>query len=211
MVTFAVIMEEKILETSADLFLNYGFKSITMDDIANKIGISKKTIYQHYNNKHELIEAATLHLFGQISNGINLICNLHNNPIEEIYQIKNFVITHLKGEKSSPQYQLQKYYPKIYKNLKSKQFDLMQGCVIENLKLGIQQGYYRSDIDVQFISRLYFSNMVALKDHDLYPVELFAMQNIMNQFLEYHLRGICTSKGLDILNNILSTETHSND
>jgi AcrR family transcriptional regulator len=211
MITFAAIMEEKILETSADLFLTYGFKSITMDDIANKIGISKKTIYQHYSNKHELIEAATLHLFGQISNGINLICNLHNNPIEEIYQIKEFVMTHLKGEKSSPQYQLQKYYPKIYKNLKNKQFDLMQGCVIENLKQGIQLGYYRSDIDVQFISRLYFSNMVALKDHDLYPVELFSMQNIMNQFLEYHLRGICTLKGIDILNNILSTESQSND
>lgn len=205
------MMQEKILEVSADLFLNYGFKSITMDDIANKIGISKKTIYQHYNNKHQLIEAATLHLFEQISNGINLICNLHSNPIEEIYKIKNFVMTHLKGEKSSPQYQLQKYYPKIYKNLKSKQFDLMQSCVIDNLNNGMQQGYYRDDIDVQFISRLYFSNMVSLKDHDLYPVELFSMQNIMNQFLEYHLRGICTLKGLDTLSNILSTETQSND
>lgn len=204
-------MEEKILETSADLFLNYGFKSITMDDIANRIGISKKTIYQHYKNKHELIEASTLHLFEQISSGINLICNLHNNPVEEIYQIKNFVMTHLKGEKSSPQYQLQKYYPKIYKNLKNKQFDLMQGCVIENLNHGIQQGYYRSDIDVQFISRLYFSNMVALKDHDLYPVELFSMQNIMNQYLEYHLRGICTPKGLLVLNKVLSKESLSNE
>lgn len=204
-------MEEKILETSADLFLNYGFKSITMDDIANRIGISKKTIYQHYKNKSELIEASTLHLFEQISSGINLICDLHNNPVEEIYQIKNFVMTHLKGEKSSPQYQLQKYYPKIYKNLKNKQFDLMQGCVIENLNHGIQQGYYRSDIDVQFISRLYFSNMVALKDHDLYPVELFSMQNIMNQYLEYHLRGICTPKGLLVLNKVLSKESLSNE
>jgi len=197
-------MEEKILETSADLFLNYGFKSITMDDIANKMGISKKTIYQHYKNKHELIEASTLHLFEQISIGINLICNLHNNPVEEIYQIKNFVMTNLKGEKYSPMYQLQKYYPKIYKTLKSKQFDLMQSCVINNLEQGIQQGYYRSDIDVKFISRLYFSNMVTLKDHDFYPVELFSMQNIMNQYLEYHLRGICTSTGLDILNTVLS-------
>lgn len=204
-------MEEKILETSADLFLNYGFKSITMDDIANKIGISKKTIYQHYKNKHELIEASTLHLFEQISSGINLICDLHNNPVEEIYQIKNFVMTHLKGEKSSPQYQLQKYYPKIYNNLKTKQFELMQGCVIENLNQGIEKGFYRTDINVQFISRLYFSNMVTLKDHDVYPVEQFSMQSIMNQYLEYHLRGICTSQGLETLNHVLSKETLSNE
>lgn len=208
---FAAIMEVKILEKSADLFLTYGFKSITMDDIANSLGISKKTIYQYYDNKHKLIEAATLHLFHQIYDGINHICEVNENPIEEIYDIKNLVMTHLKGEKSSPQYQLQKYYPKIYKTLKNKQFDLMQDCVVSNLKKGIEQGLYRKSIDVHFIARLYFSNMICLKDNDLFPVELFSINQSMNYYLEYHLRGICTDQGIKILTQVIEKETANHD
>ncbi len=209
--TFASIMEIKILEKSADLFLTYGFKSITMDDIANSLGMSKKTIYQYYDNKHKLIEAATLHLFHQISNGINHICEVNENPIEEIYDIKNLVMTHLKGEKSSPQYQLQKYYPKIYKTLKNKQFDLMQNCVVNNLNKGIEMGLYRESLDVHFIARLYFSNMICLKDNDLFPLELFSINNSMNNYIEYHLRGICTEKGLNILTQVIAKEKTSHE
>ncbi len=106
-------MKIKILEKATDMFLNYGFKSVTMDDIANKMGISKKTIYAHYVNKTKLVEDCTMHLFDTISQGIDHICSLGKNPIEELYEIKKFAMVHLKDEKSSPQYQLQKYYPKF--------------------------------------------------------------------------------------------------
>lgn len=204
--TFVAIMEIKILEKSADLFLTYGFKSITMDDIANNLGISKKTIYQYFENKHKLVEATTLHLFNQIYTGINHICEVHENPIEEIYAIKNLVMSHLKGEKSSPQYQLQKYYPKIYKTLKCKQFDLMQDCVINNLNKGIEMELYRSNINVSFIARLYFNNMICLKDNDIYPLELFPINDSMNYYLEYHLRGICTQKGVEKLTQVIAKD-----
>lgn len=208
---FVANMEKKILEKSADLFLTYGFKSITMDDIANSLGISKKTIYQYYDNKHKLVEATTLHLFDQISYGINHICEVHENPIEEIYDIKNLVMVHLKGEKTSPQYQLQKYYPKIYKTLKNKQFDLMQDCVVNNLKKGIELGLYRKTIDVNFIARLYFNNMICLKDYDIFPLELFSINDSMDHYLEYHIRGICTEKGLNVLTQVIAKEKTSHD
>ena len=118
--TFAPIMREKILSNAAELFLNYGFKSITMDDISNHIGISKKTIYQHFENKTTLVEAVTMFVFENISCGINDICNSKKNPIEEIYDIKQFVMEHLKDEKSSPAFQLQKYYRKSFNTLKKK-------------------------------------------------------------------------------------------
>ena len=97
-------MRDKILLKATDMFLSYGFKSVTMDDIANTLGISKKTIYQHFENKTKLVEATTLSLFELISHGIDCICALEKNPIEEIYDIKRFVMDHLKDEKSSPQY-----------------------------------------------------------------------------------------------------------
>ncbi len=185
------------------MFLNYGFKSVTMDDIANEMGISKKTIYVHFPNKTKLVEATTLYMFETISCGIDHIYALEKNPIEEVFDVKKFVMEHLKNEKSSPQYQLQKYYPKIFASLKSKQFEVMQGCVIENLNRGIKLGLYRDNINVNFISRIYFNCMVTLKDQELFPLKAFSMNTLMEYYLEYHLRGICTPKGLEKLNKIL--------
>ena len=192
-------MREKIILKSTDLFLNLGFKSVTMDDIANEMGISKKTIYQHFQNKTKLVEATALHVFENIAQGIDCICELDKNPIEEIYEIKRFVMHNLKDEKSSPQYQLQKYYPKIYATLKKKQFEKMLGCVTQNLQRGVAQGIYRDTIETDFIARLYFNNMISLKDQDIFPRENFSMPMLMNNYLEYHLRGICSEKGLETL------------
>lgn len=196
-------MREKIINKSQELFLNFGFKSVTMDDLASEMGISKKTIYVHFPNKTKLVEATTLHMFETISCGIECISKLEKNPIEEIFDIKQFVMEHLKNEKSSPQYQLQKYYPKIFASLKVKQFDVMQGCVTENLNRGIELGLYRENINVDFISRLYFNGMVALKDQELFPLKTFSINNLMGFYIEYHLRGVCTPKGLETLTELL--------
>lgn len=189
-------MREQIIHKSTELFLNLGFKSVTMDDIANEMGISKKTIYVHFPNKTKLVEATTLHVFAFISHGIDCICELDKNPIDEIYAIKRFVMEHLKNEKSSPQYQLQKYYPKIFASLKKKQFEKMMGCVTHNLERGVSLGLYRNSIDIDFIARLYFNGMISLKDQDIFPLTNFSMNTLMDNYLEYHLRGICTEKGL---------------
>ena len=198
-------MKDKIILKSTDLFLNLGFKSVTMDDIANEMGISKKTIYQHFQNKTKLVEATAMRVFENISHGIDCICELDKNPIEEIYEIKQFVMLHLKDEKSSPQYQLQKYYPKIYASLKTKQFEKMLGCVTQNLDRGITQGLYRDTIEIDFVARLYFNSIISLKDQDIFPRENFSMPMLMNNYLEYHLRGICSPKGLETL-----TKLHNN-
>lgn len=198
-------MRDKILLGATDLFLNYGFKSITMDDIANNLGMSKKTIYQYFDNKTKLVEATVLYLFEFISAGIDNICSLEQNPIEEIYRIKQFVMEHLKDEKSSPQYQLQKYYPKISNTLKTKQFEVMQSCVVKNLQRGIALGLYRDSLNVQFIARIYFNSMMALKDNDLFPLHQYSMPMMMNHYLEYHLRGICTPEGLITLNKFINS------
>ncbi|MBT8271686.1 MAG: TetR/AcrR family transcriptional regulator [Flavobacteriaceae bacterium] len=199
-------MREKILLKSADLFLTLGFKSVTMDDIANNLGCSKKTIYQHFKNKTELVEATTLHVFEIISHGINCICALEKNPIEEIYDIKQFVMEHLKDEKSSPQYQLQKYYPKIYQTLMKKQFEVMHDCVKSNLERGIRLGLYREDINIEFVTRIYFNCITAIKDNDLFPLKHFSIHSVMDNYLDYHLHGICTESGLQSLNQLKSSD-----
>jgi AcrR family transcriptional regulator len=189
-------MRETIIEKSCELFLNLGFKSVTMDEIANALGISKKTLYKYFSNKTDLVTAVTNTMFEKISCGIDHVCGIDMNPIDEIFAIKKLVMEHLKDEKSSPQYQLQKYYPKLFLSLKQKQFQIMQKCVIENLERGVKLGIYREDIDVDFISRIYFIGLTGIKDNDMFPLKNYVMKSLMNQYLDYHLRGICTPKGI---------------
>ena len=197
-------MKDKILHKAAEMFLSLGFKSVTMDDIAAEMGVSKKTIYNHFSNKTELVKEVTSSVFEIVCNGIDLICLKDSNPIEELYEIKRFTMEYMKGEKTSPQHQLQKYYPKIYANLKKKQFDVMQECITENLTRGIKDGLYRDTIDVGFISRIYFHGVVGIKDIELFPLKQFSLNKIMDFYLEYQLRGICSEKGIEILNKIIN-------
>jgi AcrR family transcriptional regulator len=169
------------------------------------MGISKKTIYSHFENKTRLVEACTMHVFDSVSRGIDQICALKKNPIEELYEIKKLVMEHLNEEKTSPQYQLQKYYPRIYNTLRKKQFDMMHACVINNVQKGIEQGIYRNNLNIEFVARIYFSGVSSIKDNRLFPTTRFPVAELMDDYLEYHLRGIVTSRGREILNDIINS------
>ncbi len=201
-------MKEKIIQKASELFLQLGFKSVTMDDIANNMGISKKTIYTHFNNKTHLVKEATLAVFHEISCGIDHIQSHNKNPIEELYEIKKLALVQLKNEKSSPQYQLQKYYPEIFATLKEKQFEKMRECTLSNLKRGIILGLYRDNLDIEFVSRIYFIGVIGIKDDTLFPVEKFPKAQLMGDYLEYHLRGIITAEGQKTLNKFIKKQSN---
>ncbi len=188
------------------MFLSYGFKSVTMDDIAERIGISKKTIYTHFSTKNKLVAAAGLQVIQNMGCGIGKIQDKNQNPIKENYEIKRYIAQHLKGEKFSPHYQLQKYYPKVYESLKEKQYKLLENCMQENLKRGIESGYYRKEINVDFISRIHFVGIMGIKDTDLFTPEKYTQPVLMDHFLEYHLRAICTQKGIKTLEDLIELD-----
>lgn len=197
-------MKEKILQKAEELFLTFGFKSVTMDDIANQMGISKKTIYTHFKNKTHLVKESTLNMFDTISKGIDCICTLEKDPIEELFEVKAWILAQLKGEKNSPQYQLSKYYPDIHHSIKRKQFELMQDCVKKNINRGVEQGLYRTNLNIEFVSRIYFIGVTGIKDEEIFPSSSYPKQQLMDSYLEYHLRGIVTKKGLSKLNQIIT-------
>jgi AcrR family transcriptional regulator len=200
-------MKEKIIFKSAELFLNLGFKSVTMDDIANELGISKKTIYVHFENKTKLVEAVTFSVFETICQGIDCIYEESKNPIEELYDIKMYVMQYLKNEKTSPQFQLKKYYPKIYQRLHFKQFEKMHESVKNSIQKGVETELFRPKIDVDFISRMYFNGMAGIKDETIFPKSLFTKDYLMEHYLEYHLRAIVTDKGLKILDKFINNQS----
>ncbi len=201
------VMKDEILEQAGELFLTQGFKSVTMDDIATHMGISKKTIYTSFTNKTELVREVGLKILNDLQFRVETLVGEHMNPIEELYEIKKYVMHYLKGERSYPIQQLQKYYPKIYAELKGEQYTFMQDCVLKNLKRGLNDGLYRSNLDPEFVSRIYFLGITGIKDQSLFPLNQFAPASLHETYLEYHLRGIVTPEGRQILINLI----HSNE
>lgn len=199
-------MKKQIIQKAISLFVEYGFKSVTMDDISEQLGVSKKTLYKYFGSKTELVKVATSEIFNTISSSIDDLREKKHDPIEETLAIKKQVMRHLKNEKSSPQYQLQKYYPQIFKSLKNKQWDKMYDCCVENLNRGIKEGFYRQDIDTEVVFRLYYHGMNLLKDQNVFSIQKFSNQNIQDHFLEYHIRGIASEKGLNRLEKLLEEQ-----
>ena len=202
-------MKDAILLKASELFLTLGFKSVTMDDIASGMGISKKTIYQHFSNKHDLVEATTMHVFHIISEGIDFICNLNKPAIDELLAIKEFAMAKLNNEASSPFYQLQKYFPKVAAQLRKLQFDKVQTCIRHNLKKGIQSGLYRPNIDVEFTARLYFVGVTGIKDQEIFPETMYSVKEASEKYLDYHLHAIVTTAGLQILEKMTKKQYQS--
>jgi len=199
-------LKDHIIQTAADLFLNLGFKSVTMDDIANKMGISKKTIYSHFSTKTKLVEASTFYIISNITCGIESINKKEMNPIVELFEIKKFAMNNLKDEKSSPQYQLKKYYPEVFKSVQKTHLQIMEGSVSTNLNRGIKDGLYRANLPIDFISKIYFVGMMGIKDEYHFPIDQYSSNELLDSFLEYHLRAIVTEEGLKTLNKFIKTE-----
>ena len=198
-------MKKNIILKATELFMKLGFKSVTMDDIAKEMGISKKTIYTHFNNKETIIGVVTDHVFETVCHDIDAICDLNQNPIQELYAIKKRVMQYMQKEKASPTYQLQKYYPAIYNNIKQRQFSYMQQCVVKNLNRGLEQDLYRQNIEVQFVARIYFNGITGIKEELLFPHTMYEGETLYEMYLEYHLRGIVTPKGRNILNQMIQS------
>lgn len=186
-------MKEKIIEKAGELFIKLGFKSVTMDDIANALGISKKTLYKYFNNKHSLVEETTTTMHDSCLSMIELITNQGFNAIEENFEIKKMFKEMFQNASSSPIYQLKKYYPKIHEKTMEKEIILFSECLKENLKKGIQEGYYRENTNIDLATQFYFSLVFSIHEN---TIENHKIPKLEQEVLVYHTRAIATEKGL---------------
>ena len=188
-------MKEDILKKAGELFLNLGFKSVTMDDIANELGISKKTIYKYFKNKDVLVDESTTIIQETCHQVIEIIIEQNHNPIKETFEIKKMFREMFKNAGSSPIYQLKKYYPKTHEKVISREMCAFSDCITDNIKKGIEQGYYRADTEVEHAVQFYFA--IVFYIHENYTLN--EVTDIEIKALEYHTRAIATPEGLEEL------------
>lgn len=188
-------MEQTILNKASKLFLAQGFKNVTMDDIATELGISKKTIYQYYASKLELVEKTMLFINTKILN--ELSCQMTNNldAITEMIDAHRKIDEILTINNSASLHQLRKYYPKIAHKVRTQHATEYLKIIEGNLNKGISQGLFRDDINIEFSSRFFFASNIALEDTDYFPEKDFDLISIHKLHLEYYLRSIATCNG----------------
>ncbi len=197
-------MKQKIFRKAGEMFLKYGVKSVTMDDIANALGVSKKTIYTHYKTKKELIEKTVKTIFLEVMEGIDVIHQQEMNPIIEVFKIRQFITKNYTIEGRTPYFQLKKYYPEIFQDIQQQRFRFMQKHIKEIVNRGIDMGLFRKNLDVEFIFRIHLYGIDNIKNEDFFPPKMFNQTKLLDDFLEYHLRGISTKKGIETLEQELN-------
>jgi AcrR family transcriptional regulator len=190
-------MKEKIIAKASELFLKLGFKSVTMDDIAGEMCISKKTIYKYFCNKEVLIEESTSLVHGQVHEIMDTIIAKNYNAIHENFEIREMFRDMFKNNiDTSPIYQLKKHYPEIYQNILSYEIDQCTQLFRENIEKGIREGLYRSDLNVEVYVKFYYTLVFHINENTVSESEA---QRIELEALEYHTRAMATEKGVEEL------------
>ena len=196
-------MKDKIINKAKEMFLKLGFKSITMDDIAGEMCISKKTIYKYFANKELLIEESVQVIHTEINNIINTITSQDFNAIEENFEIRRMFDDMFKSTDTSPVYQLKKHYPEVYQKVLSDQVEMCESCFRKNIEKGIVEGLYRKDLNTDAYIKFYYTLIFSINENIRSEREAFALEM---EALQYHTRAMATDKGiLELEKNLIKS------
>ena len=198
----ALDLKSYIIEEADKLFCQYGFKSVTMDDIAKHLGMSKKTIYQNFADKNDLVNILITNKLGNQSCKMNDCAVNATNAVHEIF-LAIADIKELMGTLNPKLfYDLQKYHPKAwlkFKNFKEKNLLI---TINNNLNRGIAEKIYREDINVDILSQLRLDHSsIIFQEHDHYTMNKYNIAQVMIEITEHYLFGICNIKGLALISN----------
>ncbi|MBP4141338.1 TetR/AcrR family transcriptional regulator [Flavobacterium sp. I-SCBP12n] len=197
-------MKEKIISKASEMFLKLGFKSVTMDDIAGEMCISKKTIYKYFCNKEILIAESTETVHKQIHEIIDTIISKNYNAIEENFEIRKMFKEMFQSSDNSPIYQLKKHYPEVYTTVMDREIRECNTTFEKNIIKGIQQGLYRESINIKNYIQFYYHLVFTIRENISSEKE---SQKIELEILEYHTRAMATAAGLIELENQLLNYT----
>lgn len=176
--------------------MRYGIKSITMDDVAREMGISKKTLYQHVNSKTDLIERIIHQHIHEEKKCLSEIPGQAKDAIEEVLMIAQYVVKVLRSMRPTTMFDLKKYYRDCWNMMEDFQQGYMYNMIRANIEQGIQEGLYRDNLDSDIIAKLYVRKTMLLTDEIIFPMREYDRDKLFTEFIQYHLRGIVSEKGM---------------
>ncbi len=193
--------QEKILKTALELFFKFGIRHVTMDEIARELGMSKKTIYQFYKEKDDLVnQLLEAELLDQEC-GFNELSERASDAIHEILLISERMREMMQNINPIFFLDLQKFYPSGFARFQRFKEECGYQNVLRNLKKGVEQGLYREDLDIELASRYRMAQLDMLMFGNYFSFERHSIARISDELLHIFMYGITTLKGHRLINH----------
>lgn len=181
------------------LFMRYGVRSVTMDDLAGSMGISKKTLYQFVKNKEDLLDGLLDHMHCKDTNELAGIIAASKDAIDALLNVAKMVSQKLELISPVTIYDLKKYYPRQWAKIDDYERKQIYSFTLENLERGKREGLYREDIDTDFIARLHVGQSMMVTDESIFPSDQYTKTRLMFSLMHHYIMGISTEKGRTVL------------
>lgn len=201
-------VKERIIKATLDLFWRYGVKSVTMDDIAKELGISKKTIYQHFSDKDAIVAEVVETELDCEKKDIERMEGEANDPIDEVMRTSDYMRATIATMNPVLLHDLKKYHPAAWNLFQKHKHERIIRTIKRNLTKGIELGLYRNDLNVDILARMRIEMVEMAFDTTIYPPQQFGLMEIQHQFIHHFLRGILTESGFKLYNTYI--EKNSN-
>lgn len=196
--------KDRILEKAADLFMRYGIRSITMDEIAAQLGISKKTIYQFFTDKDEMVEAVVDEEMKENENACREFKVNAEDAVQEIFLAMEDMQEMLKTMNPQLIYDLEKHHPGAYRRLKQYKYHFLYTMIRENLERGIKEEIYRSGLNLDITTRHRIETAFMIFNQDAFPQNKFPMNQTCQELALLYLHSIINSRGKKLIDKYLN-------
>jgi AcrR family transcriptional regulator len=198
--------EKNILEGAKNLFMQFGLKSITMDDIARKVGVSKKTIYQFFNDKNSIVFKSVQEHFSDHRKVIEEVLDSSKNAIEAMYRLSRCMKVQVEAVNPTVLYDLQRYFPKAYKRFLEFKNTFMKEKMTSILEDGKASGYFRKEINTEILIIQRIEQVQLAFKSEIFPRDKFDFKELHEQLFDHFIHGLLTDKGKVKYNQYLNEE-----
>ena len=199
-------IKERIIAKAREQFFRYGVKSVTMDDIARELGISKKTIYQHFEDKDAIVHQLMMGEMLQDKCEWEDLCKISKNVIEKMVKSMELIKKAFAEINPSTFFDIKKYHPKTWELFQAHKQNFILESIRQELLEGIEQGFYRPDIKIEILAKMRLEQVELGFDPQMFPPNKFSLIDVELTMLDHFIRGILTSKGLEVYQEYMQLE-----
>ena len=196
--------KDRILAKAHDLFMQYGIRSITMDEIAAQLGISKKTIYQFFTDKDAMVEAVVNELINRNEEDCRGFSLTAENAVHEIFVAMDFTQEMMKAMNPQIMYDLEKHHPAAFKRLKQYKYQFLFSTIKENLERGAREDIYRTDLNIDLTTRHRIESAFMPFNQEAFPQNKYPMNQTCQELAILFLHSICNPKGKKLIEKYLN-------
>ena len=191
--------KERIRQKADELFMKYGIRSVSMDDIANALGMSKKTIYQYFVDKDELVDAVVEADISNMQQDCASVMSDAKDAVHEIFLSIDRLLEQFRNMNPMLIYDLEKFHFRGFQKFMEHKNKFLLQLIRTNMERGIAEGLYREDLNVDIMAKFRLESMMIAFNIDLYPPTKYGLADVSKEIIEHYVYGLASLKGYKLI------------